>query len=229
MNSKLIKTSAISSFFFISTFFLHTATHAAENGFYINANANVTIGPSTITVNKSAFGNINYASGNDTNTFGYANDGRFAYDGSIGFIRNNFGAEIKYISLGSQKQISQNGASLGANETGTYKGSYFGLSGKYFVPLNQGKQDLHLSFGGGRLSNTLSSSNSRATTPASNLTASQNEWALLLGAGIRFNLFKNFGLNLEVNRITPVTHGLFNSGIYNNAYTSISAGFVIRH
>ena len=138
-----------------------------------------------------------YASGNDTNTFGYANDGRFAYDGSIGFIRNNFGAEIKYISLGSQKQISQNGASLGANETGTYDGSYYGLSGKYFVPLNQGKQDLHLSLGGGRLSNTLSSSDSNATTPASNLTASQNEWALLLGAGIRFNLFKNFGFNVN--------------------------------
>jgi len=100
MNFKLIRTSAISSLFFVSSCLLHTATQAAENGFYINANANVTIGPSTITVNKSAFGNINYASGNNTNTFGYANDGRFAYDGSIGFIRNNFGAEIKYISLG---------------------------------------------------------------------------------------------------------------------------------
>jgi outer membrane protein W len=229
MNFKLIRTSAISSLFFVSSCLLHTATQAAENGFYINANANVTIGPSTITVNKSAFGNINYASGNNTNTFGYANDGRFAYDGSIGFIRNNFGAEIKYISLGSQKQISQNGSSLGTNETGTYKGSYYGLSGKYFVPLNQGKQDLHVSIGGGRLSNTLSSSNSNATSPASSLTASQNEWALLLGAGIRFNLFKDFGLNLEVNRITPVTHGLFNSGIYNNAYTSISAGFVVSY
>jgi len=77
--------------------------------------------------------------------------------------------------------------------------------------------------------NDFSSLNSNATDPASNLKASQNEFALMLGTGMRFNVSKVVGLNLEVNRITPVTHGLFSSGIYNNAYTVISGGFVVSY
>lgn len=206
------------------------ASHAAQDGFYLGANANVSIGPSVVTVSNAAFpAGTTYTSGGNTNAFGLSNDGRFQYDAALGYIKNNFGLELRYIALGSQKQITQNGRSMGANETGSYSGKYYGINGKYFVPLNQGKQDLHFTLGGGRLSNDFSALNSNATDPASNLKASQNELALMLGAGMRFNINKTVGLNLEVNRITPVTHGLFASGIYNNAYTVLSAGFVVSY
>lgn len=205
-------------------------SHAAQDGFYLGANANVSIGPSVVTVSNAAFpAGTTYTSGGNTNAFGLSNDGRFQYDAALGYIKNNFGLELRYIALGSQKQITQNGRSMGANETGSYSGKYYGINGKYFVPLNQGKQDLHFTLGGGRLSNDFSALNSNATDPASNLKASQNELALMLGAGMRFNINKTVGLNLEVNRITPVTHGLFASGIYNNAYTVLSAGFVVSY
>jgi len=206
------------------------ASHAAQDGFYLGANANVSIGPSVVTVSNAAFpSGTTYTGGGNTNAFGLSSDGRFQYDAALGYIKNNFGLELRYISLGSQKQITQNGQSMGANESGSYSGKYYGINGKYFVPLNQGKQDLHFTLGGGKLVNDFSALNSNATNPASNLTASQNEFALMLGAGMRFNVTKIVGLNLEVNRITPVTHGLFNSGIYNNAYTVISAGFVVSY
>ena len=205
-------------------------SYAAQDGFYLGANANVSIGPSIVTVSNAAFpAGTAYTSGGNTNAFGLSNDGRFQYDAALGYIKNNFGLELRYISLGSQKQITQNGQSMGANETGSYSGKYYGINGKYFVPLNQGKQDLHFTLGGGRLSNDFSTLNSNATNPPSNLKASQNELALMLGAGMRFNINKTVGLNLEVNRITPVTHGLFASGIYNNAYTVLSAGFVVSY
>lgn len=206
------------------------ASQAAQDGFYLGANANVSIGPSVVTVSNAAFpSGTTYTSGGNTNAFGLSNDGRFQYDAALGYIKNNFGLELRYISLGSQKQITQNGRSMGANESGSYSGKYYGINGKYFVPLNQGKQDLHFTLGGGQLANEFTSLNSNATSPASNLKASQNEFALMLGAGMRFNVSKVVGLNLEVNRITPVTHGLFASGIYNNAYTVISAGFVVSY
>lgn len=209
---------------------LCSLSHAAQDGFYLGANANVSIGPSIVTISNAAFpGGTTYTSGGTTNAFGLSNDGRFQYDAALGYIKNNFGLELRYIALGSQKLITQNGQSMGANESGSYSGKYYGINGKYFVPLNQGKQDLHFALGGGKLVNDFSTVNSSATSPASNLSASQNEFALMLGAGMRFNINKVMGLNLEVNRITPVTHGLFGSGIYNNAYTVISAGFVVSY
>lgn len=214
----------------IVTLTLCGTSHAAQDGFYLGANANISIGPSVVTVSNAAFpSGTAFAAGGNTNAFGLANDGRFQYDAALGYIKNNFGLELRYIALGSQKQITQNGQSLGANESGSYSGKYYGINGKYFVPLNQGKQDLHFTLGGGRLSNDFSALNSNATNPASTLKATQNELALMLGAGMRFNINKTVGLNLEVNRITPVTHGLFASGIYNNAYTVLSAGFVVSY
>jgi outer membrane protein W len=225
MKLSYFKTSAKLASALIASLALMNQASAAEDGFYLGLDGNVSIGPSTVTAAPGAFpANANY---NSTQTFGFANDGRFQYDGALGYIKNNFGVELKYISLGSQKQISQNGAALTADQTGTYVGKYYGINGKYFIPVNEGKQDFHLTVGVGRLSNTLTANNSTTTTPTSNLSGTQNETALMLGVGVRFNINKTLGLNAEVNRITPVSHGLLNSGIYNNAYTVLSLGFVV--
>jgi len=190
---------------------------AVENGFYIGLNGNLSIGPASVSAAPDAFSSGTY---NSNQTFTYANDGRFQYDGGLGYTLNNFGVELRYFSLGSQHQISQNGAPLTTNQTGTYDGKYFGINGKYFVPLNSDRHELHLSLGGGQLSTSLS---------APNANASQNEMALMLGVGLRYNINRNLGLNIETNRITPVTHGMLGSGLYNDAYTVISLGFFLNY
>jgi len=203
---------------------------AAQDGPYASLNASLSIGPSAVSVAKDKFGaGTTLASGGPNAIFGLANDGRFGFDGSLGYIKNNFGVEVRYISLGSQKQISTNTSALAANETGTFAGRYVGLNGKYFLPVNNGQQDFHFSLGGGQLSTELKATNSTVFSPQASKNVTQNEFALLLGAGVRFNINKNVGINLEVQRITPVTHGLFNSGVYNNAYTVISTGLAFTY
>lgn len=74
------------------------ASQAAQDGFYLGANANVSIGPSVVTVSNAAFpSGTTYTSGGNTNAFGLSNDGRFQYDAALGYIKNNFGLELRYI------------------------------------------------------------------------------------------------------------------------------------
>ena len=206
----------------------HTV-YAAQDGVYgIIAYGNV-IGPSSISIANGAFNGAPYANGNSNTNFNLANDGRFAVNGSVGYIQNNIGVELKYINLGSQHQTGVNGNSLTNGETGTYGGHYYGVNGQYFMPVMDNKHDLFFSLGAGRLQTTFATVNSQAFSPPSSQSTTQNEWAVLLGVGARFNITDYFGINVEADRITPVTHGLLNAGIYNDAYTVLSIGFVFSY
>ena len=206
-----------------------SCANAAQDGVYGVIAYGDVIGPSSISIANGAFNGAPYTNGNSNNNFNLANDGRFAVNGSVGYIYNNLGIEFKYINLGSQHQTGVNGNSLQSGETGTYGGHYYGVNGQYFIPLNDGKQDIFFSLGAGQMHTTFATVNSQAFTSPAPQSATQNEWAALLGVGARFNLTDHFGLNVEANRITPVTHGLLNSGIYNNAFTVVSIGLVISY
>ncbi|MCS6763117.1 MAG: hypothetical protein MO853_02960 [Candidatus Protistobacter heckmanni] len=41
---------------------------------------------------------------------------------------------------------------------------------------------------------------------------------------MRFNLTKWAAIDLQLIRLTPVSHGIFRSGIYNNAYNMFTMG-----
>ena len=202
---------------------------AVQDGVYGVIAYGDVIGPSSISIANGAFNGASYANNNSNNNFNLANDGRFAVNGSVGYVKNNIGIELKYINLGSQHQTGVNGNSLQAGETGTYGGHYWGVNGQYFMPIMDNKHDIFFSLGAGQMHTTFATVNSQAFTSSAPQSATQNEWAALLGVGARFSITDHFGINLEANRITPVTHGLLSSGIYNNAYTVLSVGFVLSY
>lgn len=213
---------------FLIAVFAALPAYAAQDSVYGTINYGNVIGPSSISINNGSF-NTPYANGNSNTNFNLANDGRFAVNGSIGLIYNNVGVELKYFNLGSQHQTGVNGASLTNGETGTYQGSYYGINAQYFMPIVDDKHDLFFSLGAGRLRTVFSTHNSQAFNPPSSQSATQTEWAALLGVGARINITRYFGINIEADRLMPVTHGLLNGGIYNNAYTVISIGFVVSY
>lgn len=213
----------------IAALLISTSAHAVQDGFYgVIAYGNV-IGPSSISIANGAFNGASYTNNNSNNNFNLANDGRFAVNGSVAYVKNNIGIELKYINLGSQHQTGVNGNSLQAGETGTYGGHYYGVNGQYFMPIMDNKHDIFFSLGAGQMHTTFATVNSQAFTTPAPQSATQNEWAALLGVGARFSITDYVGINIEANRITPVTHGLLNSGIYNNAYTILSIGLVLRY
>ena len=214
---------------FIVLIFISINSYAVRDGFYGVASYSDVIGPGSISINNQAFGSQQYANHAANNNFNLANDGRFEFSGSIGYVKDSIGIEAKYINLGSQHQTGVNGNSLQSGETGTYGGSYYGLDAQYFVPLDgNNKHDLFFSLGAGKLRTTFSTVNSQAFNPASSQSATQSEIAALLGVGARFTVTDYVGLNIEADRITPVTHGLLNSGIYGDAYTVFSVGLVFN-
>jgi outer membrane protein W len=214
---------------FVTLIFISLSAHAAQDGVYGVISYGDVIGPSSISIANGVFNGSPYTNGNSNNNFNLANDGRFSVNGSVGYIKNNIGVELKYINLGSQHQTGVNGNSLQAGETGTYGGHYWGVNGQYFMPIMDNKHDIFFSLGAGQMHTTFATVNSQAFTTSAPQNATQNEWAALLGVGARFSITDHFGINLEADRITPVTHGLLNSGIYNNAYTILSVGFVVSY
>ena len=214
---------------FVALLLISLSARAAQDGIYGMIAYGDVIGPSSISIANGAFNGASYANGNANNNFNLANDGRFSVNGSVGYIYNNLGIEFKYINLGSQHQTGVNGNSLQAGETGTYGGHYYGINGQYFMPIMDNKHDIFFSLGAGQMHTTFATVNSQAFTSSAPQSATQNEWAALLGVGARFSVTDHFGINLEADRITPVTHGLLNSGIYNNAYTILSVGFVVSY
>lgn len=175
-------------------------TLAANDGPYIGVSGELVIGPGSVTY--------------PGNLYNLANDGRFSYGANAGYIYKNFGIELKYQDLGSQHQTGLNGV---AQNTGNFGGKYYGVNGLYFIPVNEGKQDFYLGIGAGSLQTNLNTTG---------LSVSQNELALNLAAGVRMNLTNNFAVTAEVNHLTPVTHGLSNTGLYNTGFTVLSLGLV---
>lgn len=175
-------------------------TLAANDGPYVGVAGEVSLGP----------GSVSYPG----NLYNLANDGRFSYGASAGYIYKNFGLELKYQDLGSQHQTGLNGAPV---NTGNFSGKYYGVNGLYFIPVNEGKQDFYLGIGAGSLQTKLETTS---------LSTSQSELALNLALGVRVNLTNNFAVTGEVNHITPVSHGIRTTGLYNTGFTVISLGLV---
>lgn len=173
---------------------------AASDGPYVGVSGELVIGPGTVSY--------------PGNFYNLANDGRFSFGAAAGYIYNNFGIEAKYQDLGSQHQTGLNGV---AQNTGSFGGKYMGVNGLYFIPVNDGKQDFYVAIGAGSLRTTLNTTG---------LNVSQSELALNLGAGVRMNLTKNFAVTVEANHLTPMTHGLINTGLYNTGFTIVSLGLV---
>lgn len=176
------------------------STLAANDGPYVGVAGEVSLGPGTVTY--------------PGNSYNLANDGRFSYGASAGYIYKNFGIEAKYQDLGSQHQTALNGV---AQNNGNFSGKYYGINGLYFIPVNEGKQDFYLAIGGGSLRTNLSTTG---------LNVSQSEIALNLGVGVRINLNQHFAVTAEANHITPVSHGIRTTGLYNTGFTVLSLGLV---
>lgn len=207
--------------------FVASNVMAAPNGPFVNLGANIVYGPSTISINNSAFGNgTTYANGNPNALFSLANDGRFKYGSSIGYVHDNIGISLKYHNLGSQHLMGVNGASLANGESGSYKAMYYGVNATAFFPINDKKEDIFLSLGGGRLKTELSA-NSAQFVGAGTKQAIQNESVLFLGVGMRHYINSTLSVDVEYDRLTPITHGLLSNGTYNNSFGIFSAGLTL--
>lgn len=184
----------------VLSFGIAKSSLAANDGPYVGVSGELVIGPGTVSY--------------PGNFYNLANDGRFSFGAAAGYIYKNFGIEAKYQDLGSQHQTGLNGVST---NTGTFGGKFIGVNGLYFIPVNDGKQDFYVGIGAGSLQTSLKTTG---------LSVSQNELALNLAAGVRMNLTKNFAVTVEANHLTPVTHGLANTGLYNTGFTIVSLGLV---
>jgi hypothetical protein len=204
--------------------------NAVQGGPYLSINANVAYGPSTISIDQTAFGDgVTYANGYPKALFSLANDGRFQYTASAGYVfSNNVGVEMKYIDFGLQHLIGVNGNSIGLWENGFFSGKYYGVNALYIVPINNGKQNFFVSVGEGNLRTNFTTTQTQTLvfSGTGKMQASQSEAALSLGVGLRFYMSPVISVNLEIDRLTPNNHGHVNSGIYNSSFDVISAGLV---
>lgn len=199
-------------------------TQAAPDGFYANAGLSISDGPGTVSINQSSFGNnVKYADGNPISLFTLPQDGRFKYNFSLGYTLRNLALELKYIDLGTQKLLGINGANLAEGASGGFKSEYYGINGVSFIPVNN-NVDFFVSMGVGKLHTKMKVSDPKFFMNDSPQEAKQSETVLLLGAGLRYYFSPEFSVNAEYNRLTPVTHGLANSGTYNTAFNIFSLG-----
>lgn len=203
---------------------LAATAQAMEQNVYATVGGTLAIGPRTLSINNAAFGNSGSTANGGDALFDRANDGRFKYMGTLGVVYRNFGLEAKYINLGSQHLTGVNGSGLTKDENGYFSGKYYDLNAVAFIPMNEGRQDFYFMIGGGRLKTHFSTTATQGFTGPGEKVASQSEAALLLGGGVRFNLAKWAAIDLPLIRLTLVSHGIFRSGIYNNAYNMFAMG-----
>jgi hypothetical protein len=192
-----------------------TAT-AAENGIFVQADANLALGAGHVTIPEKKL----QTGGSGPNVYGLSNDGRFAFGGSIGYLHDNLGVRLRYASLGRQHVLSANGAPA----QGGFSSSYLGLEGMYLIPLSPKKVDLMLMGGAGVMRTSMSFNGTTPTAGKRPLTATQNEPVLALGVGLRVTVAKNLTWASEVTRLTPVRSGVRQTSIYNTGATVISTG-----
>ncbi|GEM_PF-1427891 len=195
--------------------------HIPINRLILDVDIDISYGPDVLSIAHNKFRTTSNYSSNTL--FNLANDGRFSFASALGYIYHNIGIEFKYFNLNPQHLLGVNGQALALNQIGSFGGRYLGVNGLALIPVNNDRNEFIFALGGGKLLTEFHAALDSETN------INQSESVLLTGFGVRHFFSSNWSVRAEYDYLTPITHGLLSSGIYNDSFGVILLGTAVSY